>query len=212
MYRLIDVDMNDRVLDAACGSGAFLVKAMCNMIKEAGGVKTKKAAEVKSNQLFGIEMFQKIFALACANMMIHKDGKTNLTQLDTRKEEACEWIKEKNITKVLMNLPYERKYGCMKIVKNVMDSVPKGTKCAFLLPDKKLEKSGGKNLLKYHTLKTIIKMPENLFFGEGITTSIFIFETGKLENGQSMKSDKDKIQKYVQFYLPKEILSTKYIV
>jgi len=27
-----------------------------------------------------------------------------------------------------------------------------------------------------------------------------------------MKSDKDKIQKYVQFYLPKEILSTKYIV
>ena len=28
----------------------------------------------------------------------------------------------------------------------------------------------------------------------------------------SMKSDKDKIQKYVQFYLPKEILSTKYTV
>ena len=109
MYRLIDVDMNDRVLDAACGSGAFLVKAMCNMIKEAGGVKTKKAAEIKLDQLFGIEMFQKIFALACANMIIHKDGKTNLTQLDTRKEEACEWIKEKNITKVLMNPPYERK-------------------------------------------------------------------------------------------------------
>ena len=74
----------------------------------------------------------------------------------------------------------------MKIVKNVMDSVPKGTKCAFLLPDKKLEKSGGKNLLKYHTLKTIIKMPENLFFGVGITTSIFIFETGKPQNGQNI--------------------------
>ena len=32
MYRLIDVDQNDRILDAACGSGAFLVKSMCNMI------------------------------------------------------------------------------------------------------------------------------------------------------------------------------------
>lgn len=42
MYRLIEVNQNDKVLDAACGSGAFLVKAMCNMMKEAGGINTKK--------------------------------------------------------------------------------------------------------------------------------------------------------------------------
>ena len=30
MYRLIDVNQHDKVLDAACGSGAFLVKSMCN--------------------------------------------------------------------------------------------------------------------------------------------------------------------------------------
>ena len=183
MYRLIDVNMNDRVLDATCGSGAFLVKAMCNMMKEAGGVNTKKASEIKSKQLFGIEMFNKVFALACANMMIHKDGKTNLAQLDARDEEASAWIKEKNITKVLMNPPYERKYGCMKIVKNVLDSVPKGTPCAFILPDKKLEKDGvdkkyGNKVLKDHTLKTIIKMPENLFLN-GTTPSIFVFEAGR---------------------------------
>lgn len=183
MYRLIDVNMDDRVLDATCGSGAFLVKAMCNMMKEAGGVNTKKAAEIKSEQLFGIEMFNKVFALACANMMIHKDGKTNLAQLDARDSEASNWIKEKNITKVLMNPPYERKYGCMKIVKNVLDSVPKGTPCAFILPDKKLEKDGadkkyGNKVLKDHTLKTIIKMPENLFLN-GTTPSIFIFEAGR---------------------------------
>jgi type I restriction-modification system DNA methylase subunit len=34
MYRLIDINQNDVILDAACGSGAFLVKSMCNMIKE----------------------------------------------------------------------------------------------------------------------------------------------------------------------------------
>ena len=44
MYRLIEVNMNDKVLDATCDSGAFLVKFMCNM-------------------------------------MIHKNGKTNLVQL-----------------------------------------------------------------------------------------------------------------------------------
>lgn len=191
MYRLIDVNKSDRILDATCGSGAFLVKAMCNMMKEAGGIKAKEVDSIKSSQLFGIEFDREIFALACANMLIHKDGKTNLEQLDARSIEASEWIKTKDITKVLMNPPYERKYGCMKIVKNVLDSVPKGTKCAFILPDKKLEKDYkdkkyGNKVLKNHTLSTIIKLPENLFFGIGLTTSIFVFETGKPQRNQNI--------------------------
>ena len=178
MYRLIDIDKDDRVLDAACGSGAFLVKAMCNMIKEAGGVKTKKASTIKDIQLYGIEFDREIFALACANMLIHKDGKTNLEQLDSRTQEACDWIKSKSITKVLMNPPFESKYGCLTIVDNVLKSVPKGTACAFILPDKKLEKdSRGPKLLKHSTLKKIIKLPEKVF-SEGVTTSIFIFQAG----------------------------------
>ena len=146
MYRLIDVNMDDRVLDATCGSGAFLVKAMCNMMKEAGGINTEKAKKIKKDQLYGIEMYRKVYALACANMLIHKDGKTNLAQMDAKSAEAAEWISSQKITKVLMNPPFERKYGCMTIVENVLDNVPSGTKCAFIMPDKKLEKDGGKKL------------------------------------------------------------------
>ena len=47
MYRLIDVHQDDRVLDAACGSGGFLVKSMSNMIKESGGIQTDKAKKIK---------------------------------------------------------------------------------------------------------------------------------------------------------------------
>ncbi len=188
MYRLIDVNMNDRVLDATCGSGTFLVKSMCNMIREAGGSSTSKAKQIKSEQLFGIEMYRKVYALACANMMIHKDGKTNLVQMDATSAEATEWIRKQKITKVLMNPPYEKRYGCATIVANVLDSVPAGTKCAFILPDKKMEKESKlKALLERYTLTTIIKLPENLFFGLGVTTSIFIFETGKPQNGRSIK-------------------------
>ena len=182
MYRLINVNKNDRVLDAACGSGAFLVKAMCNMIKESGGIQTKKAADIKKTQLFGIEFDREIFALACANMLIHKDGKTNLEQFDSRSQEACDWIKSKQITKVLMNPPFESKYGCLTIVENVLKNVPEHTKCAFILPDKKLEKDKkGPKLLKHSTLEKIIKLPEKVF-AEGVTTSIFIFEAGVPQN------------------------------
>ena len=197
MYKILEVNQNDRVLDATCGSGGFLVKAMANMIDEAGGVNTEKAKEIKQNQLFGIEFDREIYALACANMLIHKDGKTNLEQLDARSEEAGKWISSQNITKVLMNLPFERKYGCMDIVENVLDNVPPHTPCAFIMPDKKLEKTGKKQkerILKKHRLKKVIKLPEDLFFGIGITASIFVFEAGVPQDDKEffacyMKSD-----------------------
>ena len=185
MYRIIDVHQNDRVLDAACGSGGFLVKSMSKMIKEAGGVQTEKAKKIKTAQLFGIEFDREIYALACANMLIHKDGKTNLEQLDSRTLKAGEWIRSKNITKVLMNPPFERKYGCLKIVENVLDNVPAHTQCAFILPDKKLEKDNSASILKHHQLQKIIKLPEKVF-SEGVTTSVFVFESGIPQNGKEI--------------------------
>ena len=189
MYRLINVTQNDYLGDFTCGSGAFLVKGMSNMMREAGGYDTNKAKEIRKSHLFGIEFDKEIYALACANMLIHKDGKTNLDQNDMRTDSACEWIKSKPITKVLMNPPYENKYGCMTIVENVLDSVKTGTDCAFILPDKKLEKASKaqiKRILENHTLTKIIKLPEPLFFGVGVTTSIFVFKTGQPQNGQEI--------------------------
>lgn len=166
----------------------FLTKAMANMIYEAGGQNTAKAKEIMSNQLYGIEFDKRVFSLACANMLIHKDGKTNLEQMDSTSQEACDWIKEKNITKVLMNPPYERKCHPEKIIKNVLDNCPKGTKSAFLLPDKKLEKFSKKwvkDVLAKHRLTKIIKLPEKTF-DEGVSVSIFIFECGIPQNNKKI--------------------------
>lgn len=186
MSRLVDINQDDKVLDAACGSGAFLVKSMSIMIEQAGGMHTSKATEIKANQLYGVEFDREIFALAAANFLIHKDGKTNLEHGDSRTDDIKNWVANKGITKVLMNPPFEEKYGCMKIVENVLDSVPTNTTCAFILPDKKLDKHNGKKLLKKHRLEKIIKLPETTFFGIGMTTSVFIFTAGIKQNGQSI--------------------------
>jgi tRNA1(Val) A37 N6-methylase TrmN6 len=47
IYRIIGVNHNDKVLDACCGSGAFLIKAMGNMIKEVSGVTIMKKKSEK---------------------------------------------------------------------------------------------------------------------------------------------------------------------
>ncbi|MCM1047384.1 MAG: N-6 DNA methylase [Clostridiales bacterium] len=188
MYRLIEVNKDDRVLDATCGSGMFLTKSMANMIKEAGGIATKKAKDIMTNQLYGIEWDKRVYSLACANMLIHKDGKTNLEQMDSTSQEACDWIKSKNITKVLMNPPYEKKSHPEIILRNVLNNCVSRAKVAFLLPDKKLEKVSKKvvrDILAHHRLTTIIKLPEKTF-DEGTTVSIFIFETGIPQNDEEI--------------------------
>ena len=188
MYKIIGVNQNSKVLDAACGSGTFLIKAMSKMINEAGGVDTNKAKDIKANQLFGIEFDREIFSLACANMLIHKDGKTNLQLLDSREDEAVEFIKSSKIDKVLMNPPFENKYGWDKILTNVLDNVEAGSKCAFILPDKKLEKKKGffNKVKKNHKLEMIIKLPENTFFNVGVTTSIFVFTAKVPQNDEEI--------------------------
>ena len=124
--------------------------------------------------------------LSTLSKSLEESRKTNLEHLDSRTQEACDWIKSKNITKVLMNPPFESKYGCLTIVENVLKNVPRNTKCAFILPDKKLEKDKkGKKLLKHSTLEKIIKLPEKVF-SEGVTTSIFIFTAGVPQNDKEI--------------------------
>ena len=186
MYQITETTKQDKILDAACGSGAFLVKSMCNMIKEAGGIRTQEAREIAQTQLYGIEFDREIYALACANMLIHKDGKTNLEHMDSRSVEAGWWIHQKPITKVLMNPPFENQYGCLDIVENVLNNVPKGTVCAFILPDNKLEKARGRvrRWMQNHRLTKIIKLPKEIF--SGVTTSIFMFVVGIPQHKQEI--------------------------
>ena len=190
--KLLEVNSNDVVLDATCGSGAFLTKAMAEMIKqvEYDEQKTKKI----KTQIYGIEFDKEIFALACANMLIHNDGKSGLINGDSRTQEMERWIKEKPISKVLMNPPFEIKFGCLQIVLNVLNNVKEGTKCAFILPDKKLEKASKnqkEHLLQNNRIEKIIKLPTNIF-KQNTETSIFIITAGVPQN------DKDIYTCYIE--------------
>lgn len=199
MYRLIDVHENDCVFDGTCGSGAFLTKSMANMIQEAGGPDTNEAKRIKQHQLYGIEIDERVFALACANMMIHKDGKTNLDRDNTMSAQAARWmyninwtedgnLRKYHVTKILMNPPYEKRYRPIDILNNVFDNMPKGIDVAILLPDHKLEKESKRKVQKMLTnnrLLKIIKLPEETF-SEGVSVSIFILRTGESTEGKEV--------------------------
>ncbi len=191
MYHIAGVTHNDRVLDAACGSGSLLMATLDEMLNEKGGIENKEALlDICNNRLFGVEISKDLFTLACANMLIHKDGKSNLIQADTRDKDVCEWIKSKNITKVLMNPPYENKHGVYEIIENVLNNVSEGAMCAFLLPVNKLE-AGRKQVEKWlekHSLLKIIRLPHKTFSRSFayIRASIFLFKAHEPQNNKEI--------------------------
>ena len=77
MVKLARLNKDDVVLDTCTGSGGFLMESMETMIELAKGDPTK-IKDIRENQLIGFEIDSVLFALACSNMFLHGDGRTNL--------------------------------------------------------------------------------------------------------------------------------------
>ena len=77
MVKLARLNVDDVVLDTCTGSGGFLMEAMETLTKLAKG-NIKKIEEIKNKQLIGFEIDPVLFSLACSNMFLHGDGRSNL--------------------------------------------------------------------------------------------------------------------------------------
>lgn len=108
MSKIVGVNKYSRVLDPCCGSGAFLVRAMTDAMDDCET--EKERADVKKNQIYGIEYEEGAFGLASTNMLIHGDGNSNVVQDSMFNREK--WIKDNSINVVLMNPPYNATRKC----------------------------------------------------------------------------------------------------
>ena len=94
------------------------MEAMETMIALANGDESA-IAQIKETQLIGFEIDSVLFALACSNMFLHGDGRTNLlyrsslldeTQggiVNNNDKELLDFIKGMKPTKCIINPPYE---------------------------------------------------------------------------------------------------------
>jgi type I restriction enzyme M protein len=106
MAELAEVNKDSIVYDNCTGTGGFLVSAMSIMIENAKGDESK-IKHIKSKQLIGVEYSDKIFPLACSNMFIHQDGKTNIYLGSCFDEDIKLAVKAKHPTVGLLNPPYK---------------------------------------------------------------------------------------------------------
>lgn len=162
MVDVIGVDSDDVVLDACAGDGALLTESL-----------------TKTNHLVGVEIDSNVFPRLLTNLVIHDNSDYHLYRGDMLDSDFKPNFS--NVTKIMLNPPYEKKYHPIEIITRLFDMVPNGTVAAVLLPDNKLEKEGKRkvrNLLTKNKLTKIIKLPKNVF-NASVEVSLFVFVTGE---------------------------------
>lgn len=186
MAELGEVNKNSVVYDSCTGTGGFLVSAMRLMIKDAKGDQDK-IKQIKARQLIGVENKSHIFALACSNMFIHQDGKTNILNGSCFDKEIVEKVKQNRPTVGLLNPPYksDKKNDIEELdfILNNLECVEQGGKTVAIVPmQTALAQSGKilelkKKLLEQHTLEAVLSMPDELFINSkvAVVSCVMIF-------------------------------------
>lgn len=197
MAELAEVNKNSTVYDNCTGTGGFLVSAMNLMIKDAKGDQDK-IKNIKKNQLVGVEYQAHIFALACSNMFIHQDGKSNILNGSCFDEDVLKDVKKFKPTVGLLNPPYksDKKNDVdeYEFILNNLDCLEQGGKCVAIIPMQSALAQTGKvfefkkKVLEQHTLEAVFSMPDELFFNSkvAVVSCIMVF-TAKRPHPKSKK-------------------------
>lgn len=197
MVDLADLGRDDVVLDTCMGSGGFLMEAMEQLVVKANG-DAKRIRGVHEEQLVGFELDPILFALACSNMFLHGDGRSNLLYRDsliTRSrsfelakadEDLRNYVKSLEPNKCVINPPYEND-NPINFTTSAIEYLGEGGRLVIIVPNNTYSKSQNervvREILQRAQLDFVIDMPHQLFFeqGRGVKTSVFGFT--KTANG-----------------------------
>lgn len=184
MCDLVDVKANDTVLDPTCGTAGFLIAAMHRMLSFASSEQERR--DIKKRQLHGIELQSNMFAVAAANMILRRDGNSNLECCDFLKQNPAQ-LQLKGATVGLMNPPYSQGTKAdpdqyeISFVERLLDSLTMGARAAVIVPQSsmtgksKAEKAFKQSILKHHTLEGVITCNTDTFYGVGTNPVIAVF-------------------------------------
>lgn len=178
MCEVAGVNKNSRVVDICCGSGSFLVTAMGIMFKQANA---SELENIRKDSLYGVELDGDLFTLAITNMIIRKDGKSNIYNTDCFKPDITKTLKEKHLTIGLMNPPYSQKdISELEFVEHLLDILePNGKGCVVVPMSCAIGtkfKEVRERLFTKHTLKAVFSMPDDIFYPTGTNVCVMLWE------------------------------------
>ena len=206
LARLARVNKDSYVWDFATGSAGLLVASMNEMLIDAKEkIKSPdafalKSAEIKANQLLGLEILSEVYMLAILNMILMGDGSSNILNKDSLKEFDGHYGFDKTDKKFpadafVLNPPYSAPGNGMVFVEKALSMMSKGYAAIIIQNSAGSGKATeyNKKILKHSPLLASIKMPIDLFIGKSsVQTNIYVFRVGEAHQ-------KDDTVKFIDF-------------
>lgn len=206
LVKLARVNKDSYVWDFATGSAGLLVAAMNEMLIDAKNkIKSPdelavKSAEIKANQLLGLEILSSVYMLAILNMILMGDGSSNILNKDSLKDFNGNYGFGKTNEKFpadafVLNPPYSAQGNGMIFVEKALSMMGKGYASIIIQNSAGTGKAVeyNKRILKHNTLLASIKMPIDLFVGKSsVQTNIYVFRVGEAHQ-------KDDVVKFIDF-------------
>lgn len=193
LVKLARVNKDSYVWDFATGSAGLLVAAMNEMLIDAKNKINSpeqlaiKSAEIKANQLLGLEILPSVYMLAILNMILMGDGSSNILNKDSLKDFKGNYgfgnaNKKFPADAFILNPPYSAPGNGMIFVEKALSMMEKGYAAIIIQNSAGSGKAitYNKNILKHSTLLASIKMPLDLFVGKSsVQTNIYVFRIGE---------------------------------
>ena len=177
MCNLVDITRKTKVLDIACGSGSFLVSAMNSMLADT--LNETERDDIKTNNIYGVELDQDLYLLSLTNMMIRGDGKSNIISGDCFDKDITRKLTEEEIDVGLLNPPYidNEELNFVEHLLNILK--PQGIavvvvplSCAIGTNYREIREQ----LFKNHTLEAVLTMPDEIFYPTAINTCVMVWK------------------------------------
>lgn len=206
LAKLARVNKDSYVWDFATGSAGLLVAAMNEMLIDAKNSIASpeelklKEAQIKAEQLLGLELLSSVYMLAILNMILMGDGSSNILNKDSLADFDGKYGFGKTdeafpADAFILNPPYSQAGNGMVFVEKALNMMKKGYAAIII------QNSAGsgrareinRRILKKHTLIASIKMPIDLFIGKSsVQTHIYVFKVGE-------KHEADETVKFIDF-------------
>lgn len=205
LCRLARVNKDSFVWDFATGSAGLLVAAMNEMLNDAkNSIKSPeklalKEAEIKANQLLGLEILSNVYMLAVLNMIMMGDGSSNILNKDSLNFDGHYGFGKTDekfpADAFVLNPPYSAEGNGMIFVEKALSMMQKGYAAIIIQNSAGSGKATeyNKSILSHSTLLASIRMPLDLFIGKSsVQTNIYVFRVGEAHQ-------KDDIVKFIDF-------------
>jgi len=179
MVELADIQIHERILDLACGSGGFLIRAFLDVRKKIRTLKVPQEEkdhlinDLVLNQLWGMEINPRLATLCRINLILHGDGYEHIYTGDSIRDDLFEntdgrivdlrAVESEDLPKfdvILMNPPFNLPYedsGALNRYELGRGKTAQGSD--YLMLERAL------NLLKEDTGRLLIIMPHGVASG-----------------------------------------------